>query len=363
MWSVIAIAPRPSASACSSSSSGATRQSCDAFVCMCRSTTIQSRSASGSDSRRALRLRVAALVDLLELVRDVGERLALRRRRAPRPRGCTRYASSSASRPISAAASCGCSCVPGGEATAAPAAAASSASREMPCVAGTKIAASLRIAARLGESRAVRTSTRSSSARGTYGRVVSGFVRSSVRRQSGKLAERVQRGARERPLGGAPLEHDQPLLLRRLEERRVDALRHDAVGAGEAGGCGVGRLLRHREQLVDPPEQPFALRASRRIREALGREERRDREALGVAKREVREARQRRARTRARRRSGRRASARERFVAHADGNAHAAAARDRHRRAEDEQPVAVEGAVVRARGVRRRDRRRGSTTR
>ena len=75
--------------------------------------------------------------------------------------------------------------MPGGDATAAPAAAASSASREMPSAAGTKIAAPLRIAARLGESRAVRTSTRSTSVRGTYGRVVSGFVRSSVSRQSG----------------------------------------------------------------------------------------------------------------------------------------------------------------------------------
>ncbi len=48
-----------------------------------------------------------------------------------------------------------------------------------------------------------------------------------------KLPERVERRLEQRPLGLAPLEHDQPLLAHRLEERRVDALRHERVVAGE----------------------------------------------------------------------------------------------------------------------------------
>ena len=226
----------------------------------------------------ALRFRVAhVLVDLLELVRDVGERLPLGRRCARLRARRTRYASSSASRPISAAASCGCSCVPGGAATAAPAAAASSASRERPFVAGTKIAASLRIAARLGESRAVLTSTRSTSVRGTYGRVVSGFVRSSVSRQSGSSPS-VCSAARSS--GRSVWRHSSTIsrsLSARLEQRRVDAFGDDA---GSRRGS------------ARPPRRPFLrdVASSASIRpssfsrcarpggydEALGREERRD---------------------------------------------------------------------------------------
>jgi hypothetical protein len=40
----------------------------------------------------------------------------------------------------------------------------------------------------------------------------------------GQLAERVQRRAQQRPLGLAQLENDQPLLVRGLEQRRVDSL-------------------------------------------------------------------------------------------------------------------------------------------
>ena len=98
--------------------------------------------------------------------------------------------------------------------------------------------------------------------------------------------------------------------------------------------------------------------------EALRREERRDGETLGVAQREVRQARQ----------PGLEAvhdvepseSQRARQVrSHADRHADAAAARDRHRRAEDDEPVVVERSVVErdaSRGqvgcaVRRRDDR------
>src|SRR5438105_928380 len=56
LWSVTAIAPSPSSSACSRSSPTSTRQSCDQLVCVWRSQRIHSRSASGSASRRG-RLR------------------------------------------------------------------------------------------------------------------------------------------------------------------------------------------------------------------------------------------------------------------------------------------------------------------
>jgi hypothetical protein len=113
----------------------------------------------------------------------------------------------------------------------------------------------------------------------------------------GKLAERVKCGAEQRPLGLAPLEHDQPFLPHRFEQRRVDALRDDPVVAGEARLRRGRHLLRRREQRVDPAEQLLALRAARRIREPLGGEERRHGQALGLAQRKVREARQSRLET------------------------------------------------------------------
>ena len=57
LWSVTAIAPSPSASAWSSRSSTVIEQSCDQFVCMCRSATIQSRSSSGTTRCAARRRR------------------------------------------------------------------------------------------------------------------------------------------------------------------------------------------------------------------------------------------------------------------------------------------------------------------
>ena len=88
-----------------------------------------------------------------------------------------RSGSFSANRASAAAASSGCSCTPGGEAIAAPAAAASSETRGRPSSAGTKIAASARIGALLFPSRAVRTRALPRSFAGTAGRPASFFVR------------------------------------------------------------------------------------------------------------------------------------------------------------------------------------------
>ena len=307
LWSVIAIAPRPSASAWSSRSAGGTRQSCDALVCMCRSTTIQSRSASGSASRFGARRRPrSALVDLLELVRDVGERLPLRGARALARAplavrvvvGEPAHLGRRELRLLVRSRRSGDGGAGGARLEREPREAVRRRDEDRRLVEDRR-------AARRSRAR-VRTSTRSTSVRGTYGRVVSGFVRSSVSRQSGSSPSVCSAAREQRPLGLAPLEHDQPLLVHRLEQRRVDALGDEPVVARESVAAAAAAVSsRRREQRVDPAEQPLALRAPRRVGEALRREERRDGEALGVAQREVREARQRRARSRARRRSGR----------------------------------------------------------
>ena len=142
LWSVTAIAPSPIASAWSSSSSTGIEQSCDHEVCMCRSHVIHGRPASGSPSRRGRRRRGAGC--------GRGGRARRRRRRssgappprAPRRRAARRSSSFSASRATAAAASSGWVSTPGGSAaTRAPEASASSRSRWLPSIAGTKIAA------------------------------------------------------------------------------------------------------------------------------------------------------------------------------------------------------------------------------
>ena len=197
-----------------------------------------------------------------------------------------------------------------------------------------------------------------------YGRVDSGFVRSRVSRQSGSSPS-VWSAARSR--GRSVWRHSSTIsrsLSHRLEQRRVDAFRHDPVVAREAQGRRVGHLPGRRQQHVDSPEQLLALRAPGRIGEALGGQERRDGQALGLAQREVREARQRGLEAVDDVEAAGAERARE-VRPHAERHAHAAAPRDRHGRAEHHELALLERAVDEreparrqiCRAVRRRDDR------
>ena len=103
LWSVTAIAPSPSASACSTSAFGSIEQSCERCVCMWRSTTIQSRSPRGSPSGCVAfatgRRRPAVVgVHVLEPPREL-----CRSRSAARRHGPSRPSSRGAPRPRRAA--------------------------------------------------------------------------------------------------------------------------------------------------------------------------------------------------------------------------------------------------------------------
>ena len=203
-----------------------------------------------------------------------------------------RSGSFSANRASAAAASSGCSWTPGGEAIAAPAAAASRATRDRPSSAGTKIAASARIGALLFPSRAVRTRALPTELRrnsGPSGQLLRPEVDELPVRQ---LAEGALDCSGQRTLDRTPLEHDELPLLAGLEELRVHALRDDPVLAREALGRGVGSFRRRGDERVDPPEQLLALRLRGRVPEPFGREEAGDAQSPRVPEREVREARQ-----------------------------------------------------------------------
>ena len=92
-------------------------------------------------------------------------------------------------------------------------------------------------------------------------------------------------------------------------------------------------LLARRHERVEAPEQSVALRATRRVRESLGREEGRNRQRLRVAEREIRQRRQ--PRLEAVHDVEVTERKREREVRpHTHGDPDAAAARDRYRRPE-----------------------------
>jgi hypothetical protein len=107
--------------------------------------------------------------------------------------------------------------------------------------------------------------------------------------QGGQL---VQDAAREQPLVRPQLDDDALQLRLRPEEVAVDAGREDAVVAGEALLRGRPGLLRQRDEHVDAPEQPLALRPGRRVGEPVAGDEGGDRQRVRVAEREVRERRE-----------------------------------------------------------------------
>ena len=154
----------------------------------------------GLAPRRALAC-AQALVDVLELARDVGERLSLGR--GPPARGPVHAVGLVVGEPAHLGRRELRLLLRAGQERPRrrlrrrPRARA----REIPSAAGTKIAALLRIAARLGESRAVRTSTRSTSVRGTYG--TSGErLRAQHRQRASPEARRACAAPRAR--AGAP---------------------------------------------------------------------------------------------------------------------------------------------------------------
>ena len=148
-----------------------------------------------------------------------------------------------------------------------------------------------------------------------------------------QLAQRTEDLPRHRPLVRPQLDDDAlPLRRGRMEVER-DAGRDEVVVAGEALVCRLAHRLGEREQCVDACQQLLALRAGGRVAEPVGRAEGGDRERVGLPQRQVGERGQ----------AGLEAvdevepAARERepeVRAHADGNAHLRAPRDRHRRAD-----------------------------
>ena len=185
--------------------------------------------------------------------------------------------------------------------------------------------------ARLGR-RPERTCTRSRSASGIPGLVESGFVRRSTASQPG--SSRSERSAaRRRATSPNGARSRRAALRARPEELGVDAGRDDPVVAREAvGGGGRGRLRRRRSaRRSGPAASPQS--PPRRIAEPVGREEARDPERLGVAQGEVGDARE----------AGLEAvddveaallQRQPEVRANADGDAEARAARHRHRRSD-----------------------------
>ena len=211
LWSVTAIAPSPSSSACARSSAGSIEQSCEWLVCMWRSATIHSRSASGSVSGRlrpgpaALRVGVEAFEPLSDVRRNPGRR--------PRRPSSGRLPSRAPLRPpanrrSAAAASSGCDATSGGVDERASAAAASSRRRRRPSGDGTTIAARRRSSARASprDSRpdvdAVAEAERD---RGTGGEPGSSEQDRLPARQA---AKRAQRCADDGQAAGRRLDHD-----------------------------------------------------------------------------------------------------------------------------------------------------------
>ena len=93
---------------------------------------------------------------------------------------------------------------------------------------------------------------------------------------AGQLAQRAERRAGDRERARVELDHDEPALARRCEQRRVDSRRDETEVAGEALRRRRRGLLGGRQERVDPREQLLAQRSPRREAEPLGREERRD---------------------------------------------------------------------------------------
>ena len=362
LWSVTAIAPSPSASAWSSRSSTVIEQSCDQFVCMCRSATIQSRSSSGT-TRCAARRRRFVIDSYTSSTRSASAgKLCFAAAPAPCSARSSRRSASSISRPASAAASSGWSRRPDGAAIAAPAACASTTSRARPSSAGTKTAASRSTSARDSPSWAVRTWTRPRSRRERRRPPAERLRAEQDELPVGRGDELAHDRAQERPLRLPPFEDDDLALHRRPEQVEIDAERHHLVAPREPHGRGLRRLLARGEQRVEPGEQPLALRLAGRVAEPLLGEERRGGERAGVAEREIGEARH--SRLEAVDDVEAAAGERDRQVrADAHRDAHAAAPRDRDGRAERDQLLvgsvqqgASAGGEV-ARPVRRRQHR------
>ena len=159
----------------------------------------------------------------------------------------------------------------------------------------------------------------------------SGFVRRRTSSQSGSSRSARTTRARQRPLGRAPLER-RPAAASLRARRAAGRLPRTRSGTrpGKRCGRGVRGLGRAATSASTRAEQPLASRLRGRVAEALGREELAT--VSACASRSARyESSAGPARSRARRRSARRERERE-VRAHADRDAHPAAARDRHRR-------------------------------
>ena len=358
LWSVTAIAPSPSASAWSSRSSTAIEQSCDQFVCMCRSATIQSRSSSGT-TRCAARRRRPVIDSYTSSTRSARAGKLCFAAAAASVLGALRRRSGVVDQPAG---------LGGGELGLEP-----SSGRRRDRRAGRLRLDDEpretvegghedgRVPEHVGPGLAVagRADADAAAEQARERRPPAERLRAEQDELPvGRGDELAHERAQERPLRLPPLEDDDLALRRRPEQVEIDAERHELVAAGEPHGRRLRRLLARREQRVEPGEQPLALRLAGRVAEPLLGEERRGGERAGVAEREVGEARQ--PRLEAVDDVEAAAGERDRQVrADADRDAHAAAPRDRDGRAERDQLLV--GSRSGAPGGRRRGRAPGST--
>ena len=297
LWSVTAIAPRPSASACSSSPLRLDRavvRPARVHVQIGHDPVAVGKWVGGAGGGLAPRPPPPrrGRVDLLELVGDL-----LERRRLGAPAGLVaeprperrRLRRSEPPLPPRARVA---STRPGGSAMAHPAASASRRSRSLPPSAGTKIAAFVSRSRRTSGLATERVWARSRSPSGIDGRRVSGALRASTSSQSGRersprstaLAVAGWPGASSATISrrfsaGANRSVSTPTEIERVVAR--EALRGD-----------VDRLLGRCEQRIDAGEQlgPLILPVAQQNR--LGREERRGCDRLRLEQCRVRQARQ-----------------------------------------------------------------------
>ena len=113
-----------------------------------------------------------------------------------------------------------------------------------------------------------------------------------VQLPAGEVLQRADQRPCDRPARHLELERDHAALPSRPEEIDVDSDRHESVVALEPLGGGEHRLLRGRQERVDPDAEAIAARAARGVPKPLGGEERCGCERVRRRQCEIREARQ-----------------------------------------------------------------------
>ena len=257
---------------------------------MCRSATIHGRSASGSAGRRSRPPAASERVELLELLRDRGERLCLGLRGPARP-SRSRSSASSASRAAAAAARSGCVSTPAraGERAAG--------RRGLERDAAESLDARHEDRGRVQDRRPRRA--RPGPCAGDARREAARDGRPADQRARAQqhdlpvreLVEREEDAAGDDALVRPELDDDALLLGGGGEQRRVHAGREHPIVAGEPELGRCADVVRQCDQRVEAGEELLALGARGRVAEPVRRGERGHGERVGVAEREVGERR------------------------------------------------------------------------